>query len=82
MTEEVPKETKGGEGTDYEGKHIIDRPLRVKSCKKCWSPLFIRSKKMYCKQCERLRNARTTCWIDVRTNIECVTPSELDEMMI
>lgn len=84
MTEvpQVPLEIGEGKGVlFYEGKHIIDRPLRVKSCKKCWQPLITKFGKMYCEQCERIRNARTSCWIDARTNIESVTPLELAEMI-
>lgn len=81
MMVKVPQEAMGL-SPSYEGKHIIDRPLRVKSCKKCWSPLIVKSNKMYCKQCERFRNARTICWVDVRTHIRYLTPIELAAMMI
>ena len=83
MTEEVPQvpcADKGGEGNDYERKHIIDRPLRVKSCAKCWSPLIIKSNKMYCEECGRFKNARTIRWINVRTQIEYMTALELAAM--
>ncbi len=80
---QVPLETGEGRGIDRKdrvGKHIIDNPIRVKSCKKCWQPLIIKSNKLYCEQCERFRNAKTTCWIDTLTKIEYLTPLELAEM--
>ena len=80
MTEvpQVPYAVKGS--ASYEGKHIIDRPLRVKSCKKCWSPLIIKSNLMYCEECGRIRNAKTIIWLDVRTHVEYMTPLELAAM--
>ena len=79
MREQVPKETKGGEGTDKEGKYIINRPLRVKSCLRCWSALRFKNNKLYCPICEKYRTAKTSHWIDQFTNIRFVTEEKMND---
>ena len=77
MREQVPKETKGGEGADREGKYIIDSSVRIKSCSRCWYPLYYKENKLYCRLCGKFRNAKTSIWIDKDMAIKFVTKEQL-----
>lgn len=86
MTEQVPKETKGGEGTDYEEKYVIDRPVLVKSCKKCHGPVHFKKKSskqelLYCPACQKFKFLHHTLWIPHGSKIQFVTEKVLSDLI-
>lgn len=78
---QVPYATKGS--ASYEGKHIIDKPLLIKSCKKCMQPVHYkkipsgREERLYCPACKKFRRPHNTMWLPRGSKIRFVTDIEL-----
>ena len=83
MTEvpQVPYADKGGEGTDKEGKFIIDRSLRILRCMRCGQPLYYKENKKYCANCKKFRTMRTSLWVGEGSNIEFITKEQLTRII-
>lgn len=81
MNKEVPMEVMGSKGPFIEGKFIIDKPLRIKSCLRCWKPLRFKENKLYCDTCKKFRTAKTSHWIDQISDIQFVTEEQMTELL-
>ena len=80
MREQVPSEAMGL--SPYEGKYITDRPLLVKSCKRCSQPVQYKlipsgkQERLYCSACKKFRGFHQTKWLPHYSRIRFVTDAE------
>lgn len=85
MTEEVPQEAKGP--SPYEGKYVVDKPLLVKSCRKCQQPVYYKklpldkNERLYCPSCGKFRLFHHLIWLPHGAKMQFVTEEELSDLI-